>query len=57
MARGGQRPKVDAELLMEHVLDVAAANGLLRISKHGHYITVRDVSVQLRRLISGALPR
>ena len=41
-------------LLVEHILDVAQRMALLRISKTGQYIVVREVSPQLRRLISGA---
>jgi hypothetical protein len=42
------------ELLVEHVLEIAASKGLVRLARTGHYITVREVSPQLRRWISGA---
>ena len=41
-------------LLVEHILDAAQQMALLRISKTGQYIVVREVSAQVRRLISGA---
>ena len=41
-------------LLIEHILDVAQRMALLRLSKQGQYIVVREVRPQLRRLISGA---
>ena len=41
-------------LLIEHILDGAQSEGLLRISKHGQYITVTEVRPQLRRTVSGA---
>jgi hypothetical protein len=43
-----------APLLIEHVLDVAQRESLLRVSKQGQYIVVTEVKPQLRRMVSGA---
>jgi hypothetical protein len=43
-----------AALLIEHILDGAQAERLLRLAKHGQYIRVTEVRPQLRRLVSGA---
>jgi hypothetical protein len=42
------------ELLVEHVLDMAEGNGLLRLRKRGQYIVVEEVRPHLRRWLSGA---
>ena len=42
------------ELLVEHVLDVAAGNGLLRLVRSGPNAVVAEIKTQLRRLVSGA---
>ncbi len=42
------------ELLVEHVLDDAQAQGLIRAKKQGHYIVVTWISPHLRRWLSGA---
>jgi hypothetical protein len=42
------------ELLVEHVLDDAEGNGLLRLRKQGQYVTVEEVRPHLRRWLSGA---
>jgi hypothetical protein len=42
------------ELLIDHVLDVAHENGMLRVARNGQYIVVKEVRPQLRRWISGA---
>jgi hypothetical protein len=44
-------------LLIEHILDGAHAEGLLRVVKHGQFIRVTEVRPQLRRLVAGATPR
>ena len=41
-------------LLVEHTLDVAQSMRLLRVTKHGQYITVSEIAPQLRRMVSGA---
>jgi hypothetical protein len=43
-----------AELLVEHVLETAEGHGLLRLTRTGQYVVVRDVMPQLRRWVSGA---
>jgi hypothetical protein len=42
------------ELLVEHVLAVAAGNGLLRLVRSGPNAVVTEIKPQLRRLVSGA---
>jgi hypothetical protein len=42
------------ELLVEHILDIAEGNALVRLTRTGHYIVVREVSSHLRRWIAGA---
>jgi hypothetical protein len=41
-------------LLIEHILDGAQAEGLLRVMKHGQYVRVTEIRPQLRRIVSGA---
>lgn len=41
------------ELLVEHILEHDAQAGLLRITRNGYAIVVREVKPQLRRLVSG----
>ena len=41
-------------LLIEHILDGAQSEGLLRVAKHGQYIVVTEIRPQLRRMVSGA---
>ena len=44
-------------LLIEHILDGAERQSLLRLSKRGQYITVTQIMPQLRREVAGAAPR
>jgi hypothetical protein len=42
------------ELLVEHVLDTAEHNGMVRLKRRGQYIVVEEVRPHLRRWLSGA---